>query len=261
MNNQSKNKLKATHIDCKIPAHDMIDVCNFDLKVTLLPLGRQLADLLYQLKDDCSHISCFSWLVVCCPGGGSSIRTRSASMDDAEGVALTHDSTSLFFTTLMALTAQRCCSLEAETWTLDFVGWFKMWLPGSSETRHVLAWACRPFTEADLKELMEDFQFEMGVFFFFDSVHLPRKAPCLSFLWATWTRGQTAELQSIEGFLLQALLYFPALSAVRWNMWLSHRTQAGPILAQNFAGFCRKLWVLNSADWWVFGIEIYKQVG
>lgn len=103
MNNQSKNKLKATHIDCKIPAHDMIDVCNFDLKVTLLALGRQLADLLYQLKDDCSHISCFSWLVVCCPGGGSSIRTRSASMDDAEGVALTHDSTSLFFTTLMAL--------------------------------------------------------------------------------------------------------------------------------------------------------------
>ena len=175
MNNQSKNKLKATHIDCKIPAHDMIDVCNFDLKVTLLALGRQLADLLYQLKDDCSHISCFSWLVVCCPGGGSSIRTRSASMDDAEGVALTHDSTSLFFTTLMAL-AQRCCSLEAETWTpwtLDCVGWFKMWLPGSSETRHVLAWACRPFTEADLKELMEDFQFEMGVFFFFDSVHLP----------------------------------------------------------------------------------------
>ena len=60
MNNQSKNKLKATHIDCKIPAHDMIDVCNFDLKVTLLALGRQLADLLYQLKDDCSHISCFS---------------------------------------------------------------------------------------------------------------------------------------------------------------------------------------------------------
>ena len=101
-----------------------------------------------------------------------------------------------------------------------------MWLPGSSETRHVLAWACRPVTEADLKELVEDFQFEMGVFFSILCIFFFHQAPGLSFLWATWTRGQIAELQSIEGFLLQALLYFPSLSAVRWNMWLSHRTQA-----------------------------------
>ena len=60
MNNRSKNKHKATRIDCNIPEHEGIDVCNVDLKVTLLALGSQLADLLYQLKDDCTHISCFS---------------------------------------------------------------------------------------------------------------------------------------------------------------------------------------------------------
>lgn len=192
MNNQSKNKLKATHIDCKIPAHDMIDVCNFDLKVTLLALGRQLADLLYQLKDDCSHISCFSWLVVCCPGGGSSIRTRSASMDDAEGVALTHDSTSLFFTTLMALPKGVAALRQKHEHLILLVDSRRDFQALLKQDMFLLGPA-GPSLRRILRNSSKISNSKWAYFFFSILCIFQRKAPCLSFLRATWTRGQTAE--------------------------------------------------------------------
>ena len=127
-------------------------------------------------------------------------------MDDAEGVALTHDSTSLFFTTLMALPKGVAALRQKHEHLIllvdsrcDFQALLKqdMFLlgPAGPSLRRILRNSSKISNSK-------------WAYFFFSILCIFHQAPCLSFLRATWTRGQTAELQSIEGFLLQALLFF-----------------------------------------------------